>query len=187
MNPITVLPLLGSLREASYNRLVLRAARELAPEGMTIAEHAELREIPPYDQDLHDAEGYPPSVVALREAIARADAVLFVSPEYNYSIPGVLKNAIDWASRGADQPFKGKPASVMGASPGIVGTARMQYHLRQVMVFLEMLPVNKPEVIINQVHTRFDETGKLTDEMTAGVIRGHLEALDAWTRRLSAR
>ncbi len=187
MDPITVLPLLGSLREASYNRLVLRAARELAPDGMTIAEHPDLREVPPYNQDVLDAEGYPASVVALRESIARADAVLFVSPEYNYSIPGVLKNAIDWASRGADQPFKGKPASVMGASPGLVGTARMQYHLRQVLVFVEMFPVNKPEVIINQVSTRFDETGKLTDEATAKVIRGHLEALDAWTRRLGAR
>ena len=186
MDPITVLPLLGSLREASYNRLVVRAARELAPDGMTIAEHPDLREIPPYNQDALDAEGYPASVVTLRESIARADAVLFVSPEYNYSIPGVLKNAIDWASRGADQPFKGKPASVMGASPGLVGTARMQYHLRQVFVFLEMLPVNKPEVIINQVSTRFDETGKLTDEATAKVIRGHLAALDAWTRRLGA-
>ena len=184
MAPITVLPLLGSLREGSYNRLVLRAARSLAPAEMTIAEHADLSAIPLYDQDLMDASGFPTAVVALREAIAAADAVLFVSPEYNYSIPGVLKNAIDWASRGADQPFKGKPAGVMGASPGLVGTARMQYHLRQVMVFLEMHPINKPEVIINAVHTRFDESGALTDAMTAQVITSHLEALDAWTRRL---
>ena len=184
MAPITVLPLLGSLREGSYNRLVLRAARSLAPAGVTIAEHADLRAIPLYDQDLMDAHGFPAPVVALREAIAAADAVLFVSPEYNYSIPGVLKNAIDWASRGPDQPFKGKPASVMGASPGLVGTARMQYHLRQVMVFLEMHPINKPEVIINAVHSRFDESGNLTDEQTAQVITAQLEALDAWTRRL---
>ena len=184
MAPITVLPLLGSLRRGSFNGLVLRAARELAPDGMAIGEHADLREIPLYDQDLMDATGYPASVVALREAIAASDAVLFVSPEYNYSIPGVLKNAIDWASRGADQPFKGKPTSVMGASPGIVGTARMQYHLRQVMVFLEMHPINKPEVIINAVHSRFDEGGNLTDEQTGKAIAAQLEALDGWTRRL---
>ena len=186
MDDLNVLPLLGSLRQGSYNRMVLAAARELAPAGVTILPEPELREIPPYDDDVRESSGFPPAVQALRDAIAAADAVLFVSPEYNYSIPGLLKNAIDWASRAPDQPFAGKPVGIMGASGGPAGTARMQYHLRQVLVFVDALPINKPEVMVGTAQSRFDNSGRLTDETTEQFIRDHVAALAAWTRRLAA-
>ncbi len=110
--------------------------------------------------------------------------MLFGSPEYNYSIPGVLKNAIDWISRLPNQPFAGKPVGMIGASQSLLGAARAQYHLRQTFVFVDALPVNKPEVFITLAQTKFDETGKLTDEPTRGFIRKHLEALEAWTRKV---
>jgi chromate reductase len=186
MNEITVLPILGSLRRGSYNRMALHAARELAPEGVTLLAEPSLREIPPLDTDAIEESGFPPAVTRLAEAVRAADAVLFVSPEYNYSVPGVLKNAIDWVSRTPQQPFKGKPVGLMGASPGPVGTARMQYHLRQVFVFLEAHPVTRPEVMIGLAPSRFDEAGALTDETTAGFIRDYLELLRGWTLRLKA-
>jgi chromate reductase len=123
-------------------------------------------------------------VEALRARIKAADALLFATPEYNYSIPGLLKNAIDWASRPPEQPFNGKPVAIMGASPGPVGTARCQYHLRQVCVSLNMFPVNKPEVMIGQYQNKFDVCGKLTDETTRGFVQDLLVALAAWTRTL---
>src|SRR5690349_17384335 len=145
----------GSLRKGSYNTAALRAAIELAPEGMQI-EPLEIRDLPLYDDDVR-AAGYPPSVDALRAKLAAADAVLFVTPEYNYSIPGVLKNAIDWASRPPEQPFDGKPIGIMGGSAGVLGGARAQYHLRQCFVFLNGLVMNRPEVMIPAAQTKFDE------------------------------
>jgi chromate reductase, NAD(P)H dehydrogenase (quinone) len=182
---VKVLGICGSLRKGSYNRMALAAAEKLAPEGMTI-DRFDLRPIPVYDDDVRVA-GFPEPVQALRRAIAEADAVLFVSPEYNFSIPGVLKNAIDWASRPPDQPLNEKPVAMMGCSPGPVGTTRMQYHLRQVMVFVNAHPLNKPEVAIGNAAQRFDANGNLTDETTAGFVRQLLEALAAWTQRLKAR
>jgi chromate reductase len=180
--PVNVLGLCGSLRKGSYNKMALNAAIELVPPGMTI-ETFDIRPIPPYDDDVR-AAGWPKPVEELRAKVQAADALLFVTPEYNFSIPGVLKNAIDWASRPPEQPFNGKPVAIMGASPGPVGTARCQYHLRQVCVFLNMFPVNKPEVMIGQCQSRFDANGKLTDETTRGFVRDLLVSLDAWTRKL---
>lgn len=179
---LRVLGISGSLRKGSFNTAVLRAAVELAPEGMTI-ETADIRAIPAYDEDVRTA-GLPDAVKKLREAIAGADALLIVTPEYNYSIPGVLKNAIDWASRPPNQPFAGKPLAIMGASGGLGGTMRAQYHLRQVAVFLDMHPLNKPEVFVRSAQEKVDASGTLTDEATRKVIGEQLVALAAWTRRL---
>lgn len=182
---LKVLGISGSLRKGSFNTAALRAAIELAPEGMAI-ERGDISALPLYDEDLR-AAGFPPPVQRLRDQIAAADALLFVTPEYNYSVPGVLKNAIDWASRPPDQPFAGKPAAIMGASPGMIGTARAQYHLRQSCVFLDMHLVNKPEVMIAGAAGKFDAEGRLTDEPTRGFIRDLLAALAAWTLRLGKR
>lgn len=176
---IKVLGVSGSLRYGSYNTAALREAMRLAPAGMHI-EMADLAEIPLYNEDVY-ARGFPPAVERLREQIRAADALLLVTPEYNYSMPGVLKNAIDWVSRPPEQPFAGKPAAIMGASPGRFGTARAQYHLRQSMVFLDLRPLNRPEVMIAGAQKLFDTNGNLTDEPTREHIRGLLEALYDWT------
>jgi chromate reductase len=177
-----VIGLSGSLRRGSFNTAALGAAQELAPAGMTI-EPGEIGDLPLYNDDLR-AAGYPAPVERLRSQLAAADAVLFVTPEYNYSVPGVLKNAIDWASRPPNQPFDGKAVAIMGASPGLLGTARAQYHLRQMLVFLNAFPINKPEVFIMQANTKFDEAGRLTDETTRDHIRKLLRSLGDWTTRL---
>ncbi len=178
---IKVLGISGSLRKGSYNTMALRAAQALVPPGMTI-EAAEIGTLPLYNDDVR-AAGFPPAVQAFRQKLAAADALLFVTPEYNYSVPGVLKNAIDWGSRPPDQPFDGKPIAMMGASQGALGTARAQYHLRQMCVFLNMFPLNRPEVFIGQAQTKFDAEGKLTDDTTRDWIRKLMEALRDWTRR----
>lgn len=172
----------GSLRKGSFNSAALRAAQGLAPDGMTI-ERAEIGDLPLYDEDVRIA-GFPPPVERLRSQLAAADAILFVTPEYNYSISGVLKNAIDWASRPPSQPFDGKPVAIMGASGGLLGTARAQYHLRQMLIFLNALPVNRPEVMIGQAQSKFDESGALADEPTRELVRRLLVALRDWTERL---
>lgn len=177
-----VLGISGSLRKASYNTAALRAARELAPAGIVI-ELAEIGDIPIYNEDLR-AAGLPASMERLRAQMRAADALLFVTPEYNYSIPGVLKNAIDWASRPPDQPFDGKPVAIMGVTGSLLGTARAQYHLRQMLVWLNAFPINKPEVFIGQAASKFDGDGRLTDETTRGLVRQLLEALEQWTARL---
>ncbi len=182
---INVLAICGSLRAGSYNRAALRTAIELKPPGMTV-ETADIGSLPLYNEDVR-AQGFPPPVETLRRQIAAADALLFVTPEYNYSIPGVLKNAIDWASRPPDQPFAGKPAAIMGAGAGIAGTARAQYDLRRCCVFLDMHPINKPEVLIGQAQTKFDADGRFTDEAGRGFIRDLLVALEAWTRQLGRK
>jgi len=180
-----VLAICGSLRAGSYNRSALRAAIGLKPPGMTI-ETAEIGSFPLYNEDVR-AQGFPAPVETFRRQIAAADALLFVTPEYNYSIPGVLKNAIDWASRPPDQPFAGKPVAMMGASAGMGGTVRSQYDLRRCCVFLDMHPVNKPEVFIGAAPTKFDAEGRLTDEVGRGLIRDLLVALDQWTRQIGRK
>jgi len=180
---IKVLGICGSLRQASYNRLALKVAEENLPPGMALEVFGRLAEIPLYNEDVK-AKGFPPAVAELRARIKAADALLFVTPEYNYSVPGVMKNAIDWASRPPDQPFDGKPVAIMGASMGMTGTARAQYHLRQSCVFLNMFPVNKPEVFIAQAQNKFDAQGRLTDEPTRKFIAELMAALAAWTKRL---
>ena len=181
-NPMVILGVAGSLRRQSFNRALLRAAQELAPEGSRI-ETFELDGIPSFNQD--EEQNPPAKVVELKQRIRSADAILFVTPEYNYSVPGVLKNAIDWASRPyGDSAWNGKPVAVMGASVGTLGTGRAQYHLRQMFVFLNMYAVNQPEVMVANAHKHFDEQGKLTDETAKKLIRQLLEELMNWTRRL---
>ncbi|HET7153591.1 MAG TPA: NAD(P)H-dependent oxidoreductase [Candidatus Kapabacteria bacterium] len=180
---IHILGISGSLRKASFNTATLRAAQELLPENMTM-ETFDISGIPLYNDDVLSEKGFPDIVQKFREHIAAADALLIVTPEYNYSIPGTLKNAIDWASRAPKQPLNDKPLAIMGASTGNYGTARAQYHLRQVCVFTNMHPVNKPEVLITRAPEKFNTEGKLTDEPTRDVIRQLLEALAVWTRRL---
>jgi chromate reductase len=179
-----VLGISGSLRRGSFNTAALRAARELAPAGMEIEIYEGLREIPPYDDDVRQGQGYPAPAEDLRARIKAADALLIATPEYNYSVPGVLKNAIDWASRPPEQPFDGKPIAIMGASPGPLGSARAQYHLRQMFVFLNGMVLNRPEVMIAQANTRFDAEGRLTDEKTREFVQALLVALKDWTERL---
>jgi chromate reductase len=182
-NAVHVLGFAGSLRQGSFNRAALRAAGELLPEGMTL-ETFDLAPIPLYNGDV-EAQGIPEPVTRFQERVVAADALLIVTPEYNYSIPGVLKNAIDWASRPPEKAvFNGKPVAIMGASPAFTGTARAQYHLRQVCVYVNMLPVNKPEVFLSAAHQKFDALGRLTDEPSRKHIRQLLEALAAWVRRL---
>ncbi len=180
--PIRVVAISGSLRANSYNTAALKAAIGLAPEGMVI-EEAKIGDLPHYNDDTRLA-GYPPEVQRFRDQLSAADAILFVTPEFNYSIPGVLKNAIDWASRPPSQPFDGKPVAIMGASAGALGTARAQYQLRQMLVFLNAFPLNKPEVMIGGAQNKFDAQGQLTDETTQVFIRDLLVALAAWTERL---
>ena len=149
------------------------------PEGATL-DVFELDGIPGFNQD--DEQNPPAKVVELKKRVREADAILFVTPEYNYSVPGVLKNAIDWASRPyGDSAWNGKPAAIMGASIGGIGTARAQYHLRQMMVFLNMFPINQPEVMIGNAADRFDAKGNLTDDTTKDYIRKLLQALVEWT------
>jgi chromate reductase, NAD(P)H dehydrogenase (quinone) len=179
---MNVIGISGSLRKGSFNTAALRAAQGLAPEGMTI-EVAQIGDLPLYNDDVR-AAGFPPPAERLRAQIAAADAVLLVTPEYNYSISGVLKNAIDWASRPPNQPFEAKPVAIMGASPGLFGSARAQYHLRQMLIFLNAMPLNRPEVMIGQAQNKFDADGNLTDEPTREFIRKLLVALRDWTERL---
>ena len=174
------------LRQSAYGLVQSRGiahAIELKPPGMMI-ETADIGSIPLYNEDVR-AQGFPPPVEKLRQQIKEADALLFATPEYNYSIPGVLKNAVDWASRPPDQPFAGKPVAIMGA--GMAGTARAQYDLRRCCVFLDMHPLNKPEVLIGVAHTKFDAEGAFTDEVGRGLIRDLLVALDKWTHQLAPR
>lgn len=179
---LRVLAIAGSLRKQSFNRALVRAAIELAPAGMTI-EEADISTIPPYDEDVR-AKGLPPAVEALREKVRAADAILIATPEYNFSVPGVLKNAIDWVSRPPSQPFADKPLAIMGASGGLSGTMRAQYHLRQIAVFLDLHVVNKPEVFVRSAAEKIDAEGKLHDEPTRKVIGELLVSLATWTRRL---
>jgi chromate reductase len=182
---ITVLGICGSLRKGSFNMAALRTAIELKPPGMTI-EVADISQFPLYNEDVR-AQGFPPPVETFRQQIKAADALLFATPEYNYSMSGVLKNAIDWASRPPDQPFAGKPAAIIGAGAGMAGTARAQGDLRRACVFLDIHPINKPEVLIGQAQTKFDANGGLTDEAARGFIRDMLVALESWARQISRK
>lgn len=180
---LKVLGISGSLRKGSYNSAALRAAAELAPAGMTVEIFDRVGELPLYDEDERQ-KGFPPAAEALRAQIRAADALLFATPEYNYSTSGVLKNAIDWASRPPEQPFQGKPIAMIGASAGVLGTARAQYHLRQCFIFLDGRLLNRPEVFIGQAPQKFDADGRLTDEGTRKILGEMLQALADWTRLL---
>jgi chromate reductase len=183
--PIRILGFAGSLREASYNKALLRAAAELTPKGV-VFETFDLEGIPPFNQDLETQ--LPGKVREFKSKIREADALLIATPEYNYSMPGVLKNVIDWASRPyADNAFEGKPAAIMGASIGMLGTARAQYHLRECFVFLNVYTVNRPEVMVAFAPEKIDTGGKLKDEKTRKLIRELIQSLIALTERTSKK
>jgi chromate reductase len=179
-----VLGIPGSLRAASYNRALLRAAIDVAPAGMTIDVFERLRDIPSYDADV-EATGDPEPVAAFKAAIRAADALLIATPEYNYGVPGVLKNAIDWASRPPrNSVLNRKPAAIMGATPGGTGTARAQLALRQSFVFTDTYVLPQPEMLVARAHDKVDASGRLTDEPTRQHMRKLLDALIGWTDRV---
>jgi chromate reductase len=179
---ISILGFGGSLRKGSFNKALLRAALEMVPPDAKL-EVFNIQGMPLFSEDLE--QDPPPVVTDFKARIRAADAILIATPEYNYSIPGFLKNAIDQASRPyGDNAFAGKPVALMGASVGMLGTARAQYHLRQSCVFLDMHPLNQPEVMVRLAQDKIDENGVITDPKTKEKIRQLLEALVAWTRRI---
>ena len=181
---LRILGVAGSLRAGSLNRALLRAAVELAPEGMTI-ETFDLLQVPLYNGDV-EAAGEPVGVAAFKQAIAAADGVLFATPEYNHGVPGVMKNAVDWASRpprGA--PLGGKPVGLIGASPGQTGTARGQSQLRQAFEFTDSYCMPQPELLVFRAHEKFDADGRLTDAATGEYLQRYLSAFGEWVRRFA--
>lgn len=179
---VKVLGMSGSLRKASFNTAALRAAGELLPDGMTL-ETVDLAPLPHYDDDVR-LKAYPPAVQAFRDRIKAADAILFVTPEYNYSVSGVLKNAIDWASRPPDQPFNWKPCAMISASGSLLGGVRAQYHLRHICVSLNCFPLNQPQVYITEAPKKFDAEGKLTDQSTRDFIKQLMAELYGFALRM---
>jgi len=174
-----ILAFAGSLRKGSYNRALLHAAQEVAPAGMTI-EVFDLEGIPLYNADV-EASGIPKRVAAFKDAIAAADALLIATPEYNHGVPAVTKNAIDWASRPPKgSPLNGKPVGIVGASPGLTGTARGQSQLRQAFEFTNSYCLPQPEILVYRAHEKFDEAGRLTHERTREYLGRYLVALAAW-------
>ena len=181
---VKVLGFAGSLRQGSYNKALLRSAADLVSDDMQL-EIFDLEGIPPFNQDIE--QNMPDKVKEFKTKIREADAILIATPEYNFSVPGVLKNAIDWASRPyGDNPFDGKPVAIMSASPGMLGGANAQFHLRQTCVFLNMYPINKPLVIVTFAQDKFDANGKLLDDNSKKFLGQLLENLAKWTRKLAA-
>ena len=176
----------GSLREGSYNRSLLRAAAEVAPPALEIRVFDGMADIPPFNQDV-EAKGDPAGVSALKQAIREADGLLIATPEYNHGVPGVLKNAVDWASRPAnDSVLAGKPTAILGASPGITGTARAQSQLRQSFVFTGTPALLKPEILVFKANEKFDDEGRLIHEKTREFLGRLLHELESWIRALSS-
>jgi chromate reductase, NAD(P)H dehydrogenase (quinone) len=183
-----VLCMCGSLRHASYNRMVMKALPALAPPSMKLSEAPSFAEFPIYNVDLQESGGIPPAVQKLAEAIRAADGVIFTSPEYNFSIPGGLKNAIDWVSRVQNQPFAGKPVALQSATGGALGGGRMQYDLRRVMLFLDGMTLNKPEIFIGNCSQKIDaKTGQITDQQTVTLIQQQLIAFAKFIERLAPK
>ena len=178
MSTLDIVGLCGSLRAGSFNRMALEFAGTMMPEGMAL-DIADIRAMPPFDADVL-ARGFPPEVSVLRERIRRADGVLIATPEYNFSIPGVLKNAIDWVSRRDDQPFVMKPVAIMSASPGPLGGARVQYDLRRVLLFVNAMVLAKPEVFIGMVNTKFDANRQCIDEPTRKFVSDQMRSFERW-------
>jgi chromate reductase, NAD(P)H dehydrogenase (quinone) len=183
--PLTIVGIAGSLRAGSYNAGLIRAAVDVAPAGTRVVPF-DLVGIPLFDADI-EADGDPVAVAALKQAIGAADALLFATPEYNHCIPGVLKNAIDWASRPAGRSvLTGKPVGIMGAATGRGGTARAQAQLRDGLAYTNGLVLPLPEVLVGRAQDRFDDAGNLIDDDTRQEVRDLLVSLAAWTRRMSA-
>jgi chromate reductase len=182
MADLKILTICGSLRKASTNRMAMNLAAEVAPQDL-VFEEAEIRTLPHFDDD-EFAKGFPAAAVALRDKIRAADGIFFACPEYNHSLSGVLKNAIDWASRPPDQPFAGKPVTVMSATAGQQGGGRAQYHLRAVMLSLLVYFMPKPETFIGFAPTKFDKEGKCTDATTRKFVTEHMAAFRDWVLKM---
>jgi chromate reductase len=186
--PFTILTICGSLRKGSFNAMTQRALPGLAPAGLALKPAPSFADFPLYNADIQTASGFPAQVNVLVDAIRAADGVIICSPEYNFTIPGGLKNAIDWVSRVPNQPFAGKPVALQSASPGPVGGARVQYDLRRAFAFLDAFVLNKPEIFIGNCASKFDEkTGELTDETTRGFIKQQLAAFEIYIARVDAK
>jgi len=174
---VNVVSICGSLRKGSYNRMVMATLPGLAPVGMSIREAPPYEQLPLYNADIQNSSGFPVATTTLADTIRAADGVIFCTPEYNFSLPGGLKNAIDWVSRLPNQPFVGKPVAIQSASPGPLGGGRVQYDLRRMMVFLDALTLNKPEIFVGNCVSKFeDKTGELKDDTTRALIKQQLEA-----------
>jgi len=185
---LNVLTICGSLRKGSYNAMLQRALAGLAPAGMTLKPAPSFAEFPIYNADIQNASGFPPAVNTLADAIRAADGVIIITPEYNFSIPGGLKNAIDWVSRLQNQPFAGKPVALQSASPGPLGGGRVQYDVRRAMVFLDAFTLNKPEIFVGNCVSKFDEkTGELKDEATRNFIKQQLTAFAAFIGKIAGK
>lgn len=183
---INVLTISGSLRKGSFNSALQRALPALAPADMKLTEAPSYDSFPLYNADIQNGTGFPEAVKTLADAIRNADGVVIISPEYNYSVPGALKNAIDWVSRLENQPFKDKPVAIQSATGGPLGGARMQYHLRSILVFLNAHTFNTPEIFVGSAHTKFNEKLELTDETTKKFVSQQLEAFGKYIARVRA-
>ena len=182
-----VITICGSLRKGSYSGALMRALPNLAPVGMTITTAPPYDGFPHYNYDIQQAEGFPAAVNALADAIRAADGVIIVSPEYNWTIPGPLKNAIDWLSRMKEQPFKDKPVALQSASPGLLGGSRMQYHLRQSLISVDALLFGRPEVIVTFAPQKFDDkTLELKDQPTIDIVKQQLAAFAKFIERVTS-
>lgn len=183
---LNVLTICGSLRKGAYNAALMRALPALAPEGMRLAVAPPFERMPLYNFDLQEGSGFPAEVTAWADAIRAAAGVIIVSPEYNFGIPGGLKNAIDWASRLKEQPFKNKPVALQSAAGGLLGGARMQYQLRQCLTGVDALLFGRPEVFVSFAAQKFDaNTLELTDAPTRDMVKAQLAAFAAFIRQVS--
>ena len=183
-----IISICGSLRKGSYNRMVMNALPGLAPAALSFTEAPPFSEFPLYNADVETSTGFPAAVQKLAEAVRTADGVIIVTPEYNFSIPGALKNAIDWVSRVPNQPFTGKPVAIQSAANGLLGGGRMQYSLRQVLLFLNATTFGRPEIFIGNCSTRIDaKTGEITDPQTVELIRQQLAAFAKFVEQHAAK
>lgn len=175
-----LLVICGSLRSGSFNRAICNTLPELAPDGCSVELSPDFGDLPIYNADDQNTQGFPTRVTKIADGIRAADGIVIVSPEYNFSVPGGLKNALDWISRLPEQPFRNKPVALQSAAAGMLGGARMQYHLRQIMVFLEARVFTKPEVFVSFAKSKVDESGeKIADAATRDMIRAQLSAFSA--------
>jgi chromate reductase, NAD(P)H dehydrogenase (quinone) len=186
-DPVKVVCICGSLRKKSFNGALARLAPTLAPAGMSIAPSPPLDSFPLYNHDVQDSAGFPGPATDLAAAIRAADGVLICSPEYNWSIPGVLKNAIDWVSRMKDQPFNMKPVALQSAATGLLGGSRMQYHLRQSLTSIDVVLFGRPEVIVTFAGQKFDDKLELKDQATIDLIKQQLAGFEKLIRKVTGK
>ena len=187
-DPVNVIVICGSLRKGSYNAALARTASKLAPPGMSITPAPPIGDLPLYNFDIQSSTGFPAAANDLAAAMRAADGILICSPEYNWSIPAPLKNAIDWVSRMKDVPFKDKPVAIQSCAGGVLGGARMQYHLRQSLLSIDAFLFGKPEILVTFAAKKFDEkTLELTDQPTIDIVKQQLAGFEKFIRRLNGK